>query len=98
MVSLLRSFLTVVLLCTLGAGAVEAQTYGHDRSVRMWAEVGNSPARITLKWRTHTNTTGFQVYRKLKGGTSWGSAIANLGASALEYTDNTVSAGVSYEY
>ena len=93
----LRTILWVVLV--LGSGHhAWTQTYGHDRSVRMWAEAQSSPTRITLRWKAHTNTTGFTVYRKLKGATSWGAPIANLGASALEYVDNTVQTGVSYEY
>ncbi len=87
------------VLLTLGLGQhAWAQTYGHDRSVQMWAEAQASPARITLRWKSHSSTTGFTVYRKLKGGTSWGSPIANLGAGVLEYADNTVQTGISYEY
>ena len=47
-----------------------AQTNGENRSVQLWATVTSSPASITLNWTTHSNTTGFTVYRKLKGGTS----------------------------
>ena len=64
----------------------------------MWATVQASPASITLNWLTHTNSTGYTVYRKLKGGTAWGSAIASLGATAMQYTDNAVTVGANYEY
>lgn len=64
----------------------------------MWATVQASPASITLNWLTHTNSTGYTVYRKLKGGTAWGSAIASLGATATQYTDNAVTVGANYEY
>lgn len=84
------SFLAIVM--------IHAQSHGHNRSVRMWAEVQSSPPSITLKWLPHSNTNSFQVYRKLKGGTSWSSSIANLGSTALEFTDNSVEVGVSYEY
>lgn len=93
--SIHRHLLPLLLLVPLSGAA---QSYGHDRSVRMWATVQPSPPAITLNWLTHTNTTGFTVFRKLKGGTSWGSAVATLGAGALQYTDNTVSVNTSYEY
>lgn len=93
-----RVLFILVIFCFVGGYDLSAQTYGHDRSVRMWAEVQASPARITLKWLSHSNTNGFQVWRKLKGETSWGSSLANLGNSALEWSDNNVQVGVSYEY
>ncbi len=87
--------LLLVLVSTLTA---YSQTLGHDRSVRLWAEVQNSPPAITLRWAPHSNTNGFVIYRKLKGGTSWGSPIASLGSTSLHYTDNSAQIGVSYEY
>ncbi|MBK7086588.1 MAG: hypothetical protein IPH53_18825 [Flavobacteriales bacterium] len=90
-------FLGLVLIVGATATA-EAQTYAHDKSVQMWATVVASPPSITLNWTTHSNTTGFTVYRKLKGGTSWGSAIGTAGSTATQYTDNSVQANTSYEY
>lgn len=75
-----------------------AQTNGENRSVQLWATVTSSPASITLNWKSHPNTTGFTVFRKLKGGTSWGSSIASLGSTATQYVDNGVQANTSYEY
>jgi len=98
----MRPFHKVLLILAIawfaGIYDLSAQTYGHDRSVRMWVEVQPSPARITLKWLPHSNTNGFQIWRKLKGGTNWGSAVASLGGTALEWSDNNVEIGVSYEY
>ena len=91
-------FFCISILFCLFLEVVQAQTVGHDRSVRMWAEVQNEPPAITLKWQPHSNTTGFQIWRKMKGGTSWGNAIASLGSTALEYTDNNVQVGANYEY
>lgn len=90
------------LLLVLAFFALQAnswgQTYGQNRSVRMWAVAQSSPPSITLNWLTHTNTTGFTVYRKLKGGTSWGSPLATLGATATQYVDNSAAVNTSYEY
>lgn len=94
----MRRLLILLLPLVLLPSAAAAQSYGHDRSVRMWATVQANPPAITLNWLTHSNTTGFTVFRKLKGGTSWGSAIATLGGTALQYTDNTVAVNTSYEY
>jgi len=93
-----KVLLILASICFAGSYDLSAQTYGHDRSVRMWVEVQPSPARITLKWLTHSNTTGFQIWRKLKGETSWGGSLASLGSSALEWSDNNVQVGISYEY
>lgn len=91
-----RAGLLLPLLFLLDAAM--AQTVGHDRSVRMWATVQASPPRITLNWLGHANTTGFTVFRKLKGGTSWGSAVATLGAGAQQFVDDNVAVNTSYEY
>lgn len=91
-----------ILLLALAFLAVQmtvlAQTYGQDKSVRMWATVQAAPPTITLNWLTYSNTTGYTVYRKLKGGTSWGSVIGTLGATATQYVDNTVAVNTNYEY
>ena len=84
-------FLTL-LLSLQGA----AQTHSHDRSVMLSATVTSNS--ITLNWPTHTNVTGYTVYRKLKGGTTWGNSVATLGSSVNQYVDNSVSQNTSYEY
>ena len=78
--------------------ASPAQTNGENRSVQLWATVTSSPASITLNWKSHPNTTGFTVFRKLKGGTSWGSSIASLGSTVTQFVDNGVQVNTSYEY
>ena len=64
----------------------------------MWATVVASPPSITLNWSSHPNTTGFTIFRKLKGGTSWGSTYATAGGAATQYTDISVQVNTSYEY
>ncbi len=75
---------------------VQAQSY--DRTILAYATVQSAPPRITLTWSGWTNVTGYQVWRKLKGGTSWGSAVATLPATATTWSDNSVAVNVSYEY
>lgn len=74
----------------------KAQAY--EASVRASVQVQTSPPRITLNWQGLYNVTGYQIWRKLKGATSWGNPVANLDANALSWTDGNVQPQVSYEY
>ncbi|MBS1938265.1 MAG: thrombospondin type 3 repeat-containing protein [Bacteroidetes bacterium] len=92
-----RLFLLLLLLGVVARfGQVRAQSY--EASVRASAQVQASPPRITLSWQAFANATGFQVWRKVKGGTNWGSPVASLDGAALSWTDAAVAAGISYEY
>ncbi|HRH38775.1 MAG TPA: hypothetical protein PK760_10545, partial [Flavobacteriales bacterium] len=75
-----------------------AQTSSQNAAVQLSATVQASPASVTLNWTTLASTTSINIYRKLRSGTTWGSAIATPAASALTWTDNTVSVGTAYEY
>ena len=91
--------IVVLLFALLAVGrAVQAQTYGQDRSVQMWATVSASPPSITLNWLTYPTVTGYQVYRKLKGDAGWGSVFANVAGANNSWTDNTATVNTSYEY
>lgn len=92
----LRHFL--VMLSLLWVCAVAAQTPGESRSIQAWATVESAPPRITLNWTPFSGSTGFQVWRKVTGGTAWGSALASLPGSATQFVDASVTIGVSYEY
>lgn len=93
---LLVPFAFAVLLA--GPQHASAQTHAAAASVQLYADVSSAPARITLRWPTFASATGYTIFRRLKGATSWGSSIATLGASAVEYADNSVTVGVYYEY
>jgi PKD repeat protein len=69
-----------------------------DAAVQLRAVVQTSPAQITISWLPAPNSSQYQVFRKLKNGTSWGAVVAILNNTATQYVDNTVTAGVSYEY
>ncbi|MCB0791365.1 MAG: T9SS type A sorting domain-containing protein [Flavobacteriales bacterium] len=95
----LRNWIAAILIGSIGTSmTARGQSYSYDRSVRAWAVAENNPPKITLNWLPHANTTGFDIYRKLKGGTSWGGSIASLGASSTQYIDQAVQVSVSYEY
>jgi hypothetical protein len=84
----------LLVLCT----AIATLGQGEGSSVRLSATVQSTPPRITLNWTAYSGTTGITIYRKLKGGTSWGSALATPASSSLQYVDNAVALNTSYEY
>jgi hypothetical protein len=88
--------LTLLLVIT-GSDAC-AQSYGDSLSIKAEAVVQSSPAQITISWPGDVNATNFIVYRKMKGGSSWGTALATLPSTATTYTDNTVSVNALYDY
>lgn len=89
--------LLFVLACLISLSA-GAQSSSERAAVALTATVQASPASITLNWRAIGSTTSFTVYRKLKSATAWGSSIATPSSSSLQWTDNSVSVGVNYEY
>lgn len=74
-----------------------AATPSTNVSLLVQASTTSAPS-ITLSWSSYTSATGYLIYRKLKTATSWGSAIATPSGTATQYTDNSVSTGVNYEY
>ncbi len=93
----MQRILTVSLLLSIALSSA-AQTSSQKASVQLSATVQVSPPTITLAWTALASTTSITIYRKLKTGTSWGSAIATPGTSSLTYADNTVAVGTAYEY
>jgi hypothetical protein len=87
-------FLAIALFVNFSLAAQSAA----DAAVQITATVQSGPPQITLSWAGNASTTQYQLYRKLKGGLSWGSVLASLSGTTTQYTDNAVSAGVSYEY
>ncbi len=68
-------------------------------AVQLTASVQNSPPSISLKIVVDNTTfTGYNIYRKLKGATTWGSIYATLPATDSVFTDTAVAVKVSYEY
>lgn len=69
-----------------------------DPAVQINVTVQTSTPQITLNWVGNATTTNYTVYRKLKTGTSWGTALATLSGTVNQYVDNTVTVGTNYEY
>jgi hypothetical protein len=75
-----------------------SQPYGDSLSVKAEATVDASAPSITLNWPADADATNFIVYRKLKGATNWGTAIATLPSNATGYTDVAVTVNTLYDY
>jgi hypothetical protein len=92
--SLLRSSIAALLLSIISpARAWEPREY----AVELTAQVQSVPPQITLKWTLDGNAITYAVYRKAPSASSW-TPLATLPATALEWTDSSVSDGGSYEY
>lgn len=90
---------TLLAVFFSGTLALAAQTT-RDYAVMITATVSESPASITLNWQADTAAaaTGYQVYRKEKQATDWGTPVATLSKNSTQYTDANVTAGKGYEY
>jgi hypothetical protein len=94
---MIKAFILLPVFIILLSGNNYSQTC-QDASVELSAMVQASPPRITLNWVASTTTTDYIVYRKLKTGTAWGTAIDTLAGTEAQYIDSTVVVGESYEY
>lgn len=77
-----------------------AQT-SRQYSVLTWATVNESSPSITVHFEDDNLATSYQIYRKDLGSQGWGSPIKTMtsaGTGNLEYMDENVVAGKSYEY
>lgn len=89
--------LILVIICILLNTVLFCQGAA-NYAVLLSAEVQNSPPQIKLNWRFQSGVTNYQVFRKLKSTSNWGTPIASLNANDTAYTDMNVTVGVSYEY
>ena len=94
---LLHILLTLPLLISLSS-IVNAQSYSESRAVAVHAVIDKSTPSITLKWEGTADASSYQVYRRSLNSTNWGTALASLSATELEYLDTDVSIGIAYEY
>jgi hypothetical protein len=86
-------------LVSLAAASLRLQAQdaiGDD--VELSAVVQTSPPLIAISWHPSADALRYEVYRKERDGSSWGPAIATLGAAATQYADSNVLTGVGYAY
>lgn len=91
------SWLAIAALIAF-APCIQAQNYSIKASVQIWVETSENPPEITLQWVNDANATGYTVFRKNKGSSSWGTVRATLPADSTLYVDKTVEKGKAYEY
>ena len=90
-------YLVGILLLLFTSLTTQAQVVS-DYAVRITATVQIEPPLITLSWISDNKASGYQVYRKAKSASSWGTPIASLSANTIQYADTTVELGTEYEY
>ena len=89
------------LVCVMAALAGPLQIPAQivlDQAVQVSAVVQTNQPQIALSWPAGATALSYNVYRKSRDATSWGSVVATLGASATNYTDTSVVTGTGYEY
>ena len=84
------------LLATLPLGF--GQQPDTDLSVQLSATIDSNTPSVTINWIAHPDASSYQIYRKEKGETSWGSFIGQLDGTETSFTDTDVSVGGAYEY
>jgi hypothetical protein len=94
----MKKLYTIVTLALLLNLVGFSQPYGDSLSVKADATINVSTPSITLNWPADADATNFNVYRKLKSASNWGTAIANLPSGATGYLDDDVSVNTLYDY
>lgn len=87
-------FIIAAVFFHLISGAQTAK----NAAVELWANVQSAPPTVTLNWVAVPTTTNYAVARKLKNSGTWTTLAATIPGTVNQFVDNTVSAGVSYEY
>jgi fibronectin type 3 domain-containing protein len=88
----------LLIIALLFVGKLSVAQSAKDYSIQLSAVVQELPARITLSWDSIPYATSYQIFKKPKSSTSWGPAMAFLGATDTMYEDNAVIVDSSYEY
>lgn len=76
----------------------QAQTSAESRSIEGYAIINVNTPSITLHWSGTSNATGYKIYRRALGSSSWGNPIKTLTTTELEYIDESVTTETVYEY
>lgn len=86
-----------LFLLAFTANTVFAQV-SEDMAIELSATVSESPLQVTLKWKPLNDTPTYQIWKKAKTATSWGTPIATLPATDSSYVDAAVIRDSAYEY
>lgn len=69
-----------------------------EKVIQVTTSVTENLPAVSFQWNPVPGHFNIEIYRKDKNASDWGSAIATLPTSAVEYTDKNVLPGVEYEY
>ncbi len=84
----------ILCMCTIAANAQTPL----DHTLQLTATTQVSPAQIKISWKKLSSATGYQVYRKTKSASGFGTLLTTINATDSIYTDNNVTADSTYEY
>ncbi|MCC6572927.1 MAG: immunoglobulin domain-containing protein [Planctomycetes bacterium] len=84
------------MVTTILAAALHAQT--RQTAVEVSCTVQAAPPQIAFTWPVDAGATGYTVYRRAAGASSWGASIATLAGADTGWTDTTVAVATAYEY
>ncbi|MBK9507198.1 MAG: T9SS type A sorting domain-containing protein [Chitinophagales bacterium] len=69
-----------------------------DYAVLVSSTITEAPPTVTLIWPAYATATEYKIYKKEKSDASWGTAIATLGGTAINYLDTEIIIDSAYEY
>lgn len=96
---MIRTIHSTLLAALFLPSLIQAQTLSQRAAVQLSAIVQEQPPAIVLQWVPIAGSSSFTIHRKLRSSTEgWGTQVASLPGSAIQYIDNSVSVGVGYEY
>jgi hypothetical protein len=79
-----------------------ALTYGQttkDLTVQAWVETNEAAPSITINWKkVSNNVTSYDIYRKSKDASAWGTIVDSCSAHDTMWTDTNITIGSTYEY
>lgn len=69
-----------------------------DYAVLVSSIVTEIPPTVELIWPVYATATEYKIYKKEKSDPSWGTAVATLSGTAINYTDTDIIIDSAYEY
>jgi hypothetical protein len=89
--------ITIVILLFLFAG-LQSSSQVTDYAVMVEATIQESPPSLIFSWPTDPSASGYTIFRKSPGDTSWGAPRATLNGNAVIYIDTDITVETNYEY
>ncbi len=95
----LTSTIILLILCAFGYEVKAQATSSKDATVQAWVEVNKTAPSIKIRWPYISGVTKYNIYRKTKDETSWGTvAKGTVNGTDTVWIDTDVKVGNVYEY